>query len=66
VNKAKMMASLLNNTFGKAFMREDGSNIPEPADVHEGENISSIRVTVKEVRKKKHGLRREAAPVRTG
>jgi hypothetical protein len=61
VNDAKLMASLLNNTSGKAFTREDTTKIPDPAEVHEGENISSIRITVKEVRKKIHGLRREAA-----
>jgi hypothetical protein len=55
------MASLLNETFGKAFTRENNNNVPDPDQSHQGQEISNISVTVKEVRGKIRKLRREAA-----
>jgi hypothetical protein len=37
------------------------ANVPDPAENHAGEDINTIHVTVKEVRKKIKNLRREAA-----
>jgi hypothetical protein len=55
------MAGLLNKTFGEAFTREDGGDVPEPEKKHNGENLEFLHVTVKAVKMKLKGLRREAA-----
>jgi Reverse transcriptase (RNA-dependent DNA polymerase)/Endonuclease-reverse transcriptase len=61
VTENATMAELLNETFGAAFTREETGSVPEPADQHHGEKLTGVRVTVKEVKQKLKGLRREAA-----
>jgi hypothetical protein len=51
------MASLLNETFGKAFVRENEDHMPDPDESHQEEELKNIRVTVKEVRNKIKKLR---------
>jgi hypothetical protein len=46
------MADLLNETFGKAFTREDTENVPDPEAMHRGENLHNVHVTVREVKEK--------------
>jgi hypothetical protein len=55
------MASLLNKTFREAFTKEAGGAILEPEQVHNGEKLTEIKVTVKAAQQKLKGLRREAA-----
>jgi hypothetical protein len=55
------MADLLNKTFGEAFTREAGGTVPDPEQTHSGEKLTLFSVTVKAVKQKLKGLRREAA-----
>jgi hypothetical protein len=55
------MADLLNETFGKAFTREDVENVPDPETLHRGENLHKIHVTVREVREKIRKLKKFSA-----
>jgi Reverse transcriptase (RNA-dependent DNA polymerase)/Endonuclease-reverse transcriptase len=61
VSDPKNMADLLNKTFGEAFTRENVETVPEPQENHDGEQISHVRVTVKDVKNKIRRLRRDAA-----
>jgi hypothetical protein len=61
VSDLRKMADLLNNTFGKTFTRENTSSVPDPEERHEGEELSAVHVTVKEVKEKIKRLRRAAA-----
>jgi Reverse transcriptase (RNA-dependent DNA polymerase)/Endonuclease-reverse transcriptase len=55
------MAGLLNETFGRAFTRENTANVPDPDQQHHGPELRNLRVTTRDVIFKIKRLRREAA-----
>jgi hypothetical protein len=61
VSENQDMAELLNKTFGAAFTKEARGEVPEPASHHNGEKLDGLTVTIKAVKNKLKGLRKEAA-----
>jgi Reverse transcriptase (RNA-dependent DNA polymerase) len=61
VTENEKMADLLNETFGKAFTRENTANVPEPERQYQGENLQNIRVSVRKVREKIKKLKKYSA-----
>jgi hypothetical protein len=58
------VAELLNKFFSSVFTREDTTNIPDPEPTGCREDISTVRITAKEVKAKIKKLEQMARPVR--
>jgi Endonuclease-reverse transcriptase/Reverse transcriptase (RNA-dependent DNA polymerase) len=53
VTENEKMADLLNETFAKAFTRENLTSVPEPETHHQGENLQNVREVKEKIKKQK-------------